>query len=276
MEFIDFSALKRSRRIDLIFPDWKKGENVTFYSPHDDDAVLGAGYLIQAVSENGGRPFIIVFCRGDAGYSTAKAKATIVATRKEEAIRAYGELGVEKDRIFFFDVPDFALMDSVSRAGGGEAPLFDAVVAFLRFYRISRIAFTSGHFEHWDHTAAFFQGVYTSPQAGDPILADLGRPSPIKTYLAYSVWADFEASAAGKRGIRAEKGILAGPKHEAAVRKALKAFASQGEIMLKTVAIHREKRRAAKGYLEIYKDIQLRAPVNFKLYAERLKKCRKA
>jgi len=101
MEFIDFSALKRSRRIDLIFPDWKKGENVTFYSPHDDDAVLGAGYLIQAVSENGGRPFIIVFCRGDAGYSTAKAKATIVATRKEEAIRAYGELGVEKDAPYF-------------------------------------------------------------------------------------------------------------------------------------------------------------------------------
>ena len=43
MEFIYFSSLRRSPCLDLIFPGWVKGENVAFYSPHDDDAVLGAG-----------------------------------------------------------------------------------------------------------------------------------------------------------------------------------------------------------------------------------------
>jgi LmbE family N-acetylglucosaminyl deacetylase len=276
MEFIDFTGRRRCGRIELIFPGWKRDENVAFYSPHDDDAALGAGYLIQAVVKNGGRPLVLVFCSGDAGYSTFKAKATIVATRKKEAVRAYKELGVDKNNIFFFDIPDFALMDSISRTGRREGRLFDRLVAFLRKRKISRIAFTSGHFEHWDHTAAFYLGVYTSPQAGDPILADLGRPFAIKTYLAYSVWTDFKAPAKRDEGVGADKGILAEAKHEAAVRKALAAFASQGKIMAKTVAIQRDKRRGEKGYLELYKDINMRSAVDYEPYIARLEKCRRA
>lgn len=274
MEFIDFAARRRGGRIGLVFPGWKKGENVAFYSPHDDDAALSAGYLIQAVAENGGRPFVLVFCRGDAGYSTFEAKATIVATRKKEAVFAYKELGVKEEDIIFFDIPDFALMDSVSRPGRGEGRLFDRLVTLLRKRKISRIAFSSGHFEHWDHTAAFYLGVYTSPQAGDPILSDLGPPFAVKTYLAYSVWTDFEAPAQGPEGIRADKGILAEAKHEAMVRKALAAFASQGKIMAKTVAIHRKKRRAEGRYLELYKDIEIRSAVDYESYIARLGKCR--
>jgi len=276
MEFVDFAESRRSPRIDLLFPGWTKGENVAFYSPHDDDAALGAGYLIQAVAESGGNPFIVVFCKGDAGYSTVKAKAAIVATRKKETVRAYRELGVERDRIVNFDVPDFALMDFVGRKTRRPASLFDKLVTLLRKKKISRIVFTSGHFEHWDHTAVFYQGIYTSPQAGDPILADLGRPFPAKTYLAYSVWADFAPAAGGDDGFRAEKGILAEPTHEAAVMKSLKAFESQGDIMLKTVAICREKRRTEEGFLEVYKEIKLRAPVDYGPYAAQLKRCRNA
>jgi len=274
MEFVDFVAGRRSLRIDLLFPGWKKGENVAFYSPHDDDAALGAGYLIQAVAENGGNPFIFVFCKGDAGYSTVKAKAAIVATRKKEAVRAYGELGVDRRRILWFDVPDFALMDFVGRKTRRQASLFDKLITLLRKNKISRIVFTSGHFEHWDHTAVFNLGIYTSPQAGDPILADLGRPFPAKTYLAYSVWADFEPPERSDDGIRAEKGILVELRYEAAVLRALKAFASQGVIMQKTVARHRERRRTGEGFLEVYKDVKLRAPVDYGPYAARLKKCR--
>jgi hypothetical protein len=195
--------------------------------------------------------------------------------RKKEALLAYKELGVKEEDIIFFDIPDFALMDSVSRAGRGEGRLFDRLVMFLRKRKISRIAFTSGHFEHWDHTAAFYLGVYTSPQAGDPILADLGRPFAIKTYLTYSVWTDFETPAQGPAGVRADKGILADGKHEAAVRKALAAFASQSWIMAKTVAIHREQRRAEGGYLELYKDVKIRSSVDYEPYIARLGKCRR-
>ncbi len=274
MEFIDFSSLRRSPSLDLIFPGWVKGENVAFYSPHDDDVALGAGYLVQAVIENGGTPHIIIFCRGDAGYSTPEEKETIVATRKKEAVKAYAALGVKRGHIVFFDIPDFSLMPSVGRKENGKKAVFESLIKFLREKKISRVVFSSGHYEHWDHTAAFYQGIYTSPQSGDPILADLGKPYPVISYLAYSVWADFEPHPSRRRGIRADKAILAGAGHEALVMKALTSFVSQGKIMLNTVAIHRNRRRTAGGYLELYKNIELRVPIDFRPYFALLKKCR--
>ena len=67
MEFVDFHSLQKSKEINLIFPDWQKGETVAFLSPHDDDVLLGAGYLLTATIKNKGTPLILIFCSGDAG-----------------------------------------------------------------------------------------------------------------------------------------------------------------------------------------------------------------
>ena len=276
MEFIDFPALARGQSLDLIFPGWAEGERVAFYSPHDDDAALGAGYLIQAVLAQGGRPFVLVFCRGDAGYSTVEGKPAIVALRKQETLRAYAELGVAGTDILHLSAPDFGLMPFVGRAAGGKKQLFDRFVAFLRKERISRVVFTSGNFEHWDHTAVFYEGVYTSPQAGDPILADLGPPSSIRSYVAYSVWGDFEpAGGVASRGLRADKGILAEPADEAKVGRALQAFRSQDRIMQQTVAARRSRRRSDEGYLELYRTVCIRSSIDYRPYVSVLKNCRR-
>lgn len=274
MEFIDFAERTRSRDLGLIFPGWVQGENVAFYGPHDDDVVLGAGYLLKAVLENGGNPSVLIFCRGDAGYSTPEEKETIVAARKKETLKAYGGLGVGERNIVFFDFPDFGLMPAVGRDSLDPRKLFDALLSYLRIREISRIVFSSGHLEHWDHTAVFYEGVYTSPQAGDPILADLGPPFPIRTYLAYAVWTDFEAANPGW-AVRADRGVLGTATHEAAVRKALKAFASQGRIMEKTIAAQRDQRRTGKTYLELFQTIHLRAPIDYRPYFEILKSCQR-
>ena len=274
MEFVDFAKRSRGRDLGLIFPGWAQGENVAFYSPHDDDVVLGGGHLLQAVLENGGNPSVLVFCRGDAGYSTPEEKETIVAARKKEALEAYGRLGVGMRDVIFLDFPDFGLMPAVGRDSRDSRKLFDALLSFLRIREISRIVFSSGHLEHWDHTAVYYEGVYTSPQAGDPILADLGPPFPIKTYLAYAVWTDFEAANPGS-AVRADKGVLGTAVHEEAVRQALKAFASQGRIMEKTIAAQRDRRRAGKAYLELFQTIQLRTPIDYRPYFEILKICQR-
>jgi LmbE family N-acetylglucosaminyl deacetylase len=276
MEFIDFPALARGQALDLIFPGWAEGERVAFYSPHDDDAALGAGYLIQAVLAQGGRPFVLVFCRGDAGYSAVEDKPSIVALRKNETLRAYAELGVAGADILHLGAPDFGLMPSVGRTEGRKKGLFDELVAFLRKEKITRVVFTSGNFEHWDHTAVFYEGVYTSPQAGDPILADLGPPSPIRSYAAYSVWGDFEPAGEGAaRGLRADKGILAEPAEEDKIQRALQAFHSQDRIMHQTVAARRTRRRTDEGYLELYKTVRIRASIDYRPYASVLKNCRR-
>jgi LmbE family N-acetylglucosaminyl deacetylase len=277
MEFIDFRSLRRSSKIDLLFSGWKKGEKVAFFSPHDDDAALGAGYLLLATVKNKGFPYIFIFCSGNAGYSTPQEKSTIVSTRKREAVAAYRELGVEKKNIFFFDIPDFSLMASVNREGQAGKSLFDRIVRFFRAQKISRVVFPSGHYEHWDHTAAFDHGIYTSPQAGDPILADLGAPHAVRSYLVYSAWGDFEAESGRSRykKVCADLGILVHEKQETAVHKALGCFASQGKIMQNTVAILRERRRSEQGFLELYKEADVRKPIDFEPYFQLLKNCRK-
>ena len=271
MEFINFLNLKRSNRIGLLFSGWIAGEKVAFYSPHDDDAVLGAGYLILATIKAGGSPHVFIFCQGDAGYSTAEEKKGIVKRRKEEAVRAYGILGVPEKNIHFFNIPDFSLMARLDRKLPRGEGLFDKIVAALRKERISRVVFSSGYFEHWDHTAVFYAGIYSSPQAQDPILIDLGKPSLVKTYLTYSVWADFEPLLRSRNGIKAELGILATVKEEKRVLDAIRVFSSQNRIIQDIVA-HRQKRKLEEGYLELYKSIPLREPIDFKPYFRLLKK----
>jgi LmbE family N-acetylglucosaminyl deacetylase len=270
MEFVDFTKLLKRGRVNLLFPGWKKGERVAFFSPHDDDAILGAGYLILATLSSGGVPAVIVFCRGDAGYSTPAEKKGIVLRRKKEAVRAYGTLGVLKEDIHFFNVPDFSLISNLDRRPPWGKGVFDKIISAIRRERISRIVFSSGYLEHWDHTAVFKAGIYTSPQAQDPILVDLGEPCPIKTYLAYSVWGDFEPAPPGQ-ATRADLGILAAQEDEERVIEAIGEFSSQARI-IKNIVAHRKKRKTQGGYLELYKSIKLRQPIDYSPYFDLLNK----
>lgn len=270
MEFINFDTLQKSKKIDLFFPDWKSGEAVAFLSPHDDDVILGAGYLLKATLENNGTPVLFIFCSGDAGYSTAAEKATIVERRKAETFEAYGKLGIKKEDIIFFDIPDFSLGTYINRKLPQGSGLFEEQVRLFREKKITRIVFSSGHYEHWDHSAVFDMGIYTSPQAGDPILADLGGPQNIKSFFIYSVWGDFTPEKSETDKIRADRGILVENDTERNIRDSIQSFDSQKKIFQEIVA-YREKRKTEFGYLELYKSANVRKQVDFNAYFELLK-----
>jgi len=274
MEFVDFISLHRSKKIDIFFPGWKKGEKVAFLSPHDDDVVLGAGYLVKAVVASGGIPLIFIFCKGDAGYSSAEHKETIVKTRKKETVKAYTKLGAREGNLFHSEIPDFSLPPYINRDLPRGKGLFEEQIRLFREEKVSRVVFASGFYEHWDHTAVYQMGIYSSPQAGDPILADLGEPCAPKNYYVYSVWGDFEPRRAAPESIRADKGILASEELEQEVREAIQVFASQKRIF-QTIVDHRERRKSEAGYLELYKTISIRNPIDFSPYFELLKKCKK-
>ncbi len=265
MDFVDFEAASRGKDIGLLFPGWTAGERVAFFSPHDDDVALGAGYLILAVTAAGGAAHVLIFSRGDAGYSAIQDKETIVAKRRSEAVAAYGLLGAPAGNIHFFDLPDLSLMTYVNRQVPGAAGVLDELLRLLRGLRVSRVVLPNPNLENWDHTAVFNLGVYGAPQAGDPILADLGQPSPIRTYLAYAVWSDFEA-ARRESTPGADAGILATQDEEVRVRKALAAFASQARVMAATVAHERDKRRFEGHFLELYRRVDLRCSIDYQPY----------
>jgi len=267
MDFVDFRASAQAKDIGVLFPNWEEEERVAFFSPHDDDVALGAGYLVLAVLAAGGAADVYIFCRGDAGYSAVEEKKTIVARRRAEAIAAYGLLGVPAKNIHFFDLPDLSLMTYVNRQVPGAEGALDKMLRLLRGRRISRVVLPNPNLENWDHTAVYNLGVYGAPQAGDPILADLGEPSPIQTFLVYSVWSDFEPAGL-EPGVRADAGILATRGEEDRVKKALAAFASQARVMAATVAHERDRRRLKDHYLELYRRVELRRPIDYRPYFE--------
>ena len=267
MDFVDFRASAQAKDIGVLFPNWEEEERVAFFSPHDDDVALGAGYLVLAVLAAGGAADVYIFCRGDAGYSAVEEKKTIVARRRAEAIAAYGLLGVPAKNIHFFDLPDLSLMTYVNRQVPGAEGALDKMLRLLRGRRVSRVVLPNPNLENWDHTAVYNLGVYGAPQAGDPILADLGEPSPIQTFLVYSVWGDFEPAGL-EPGVRADAGILATRGEEDRVKKALAAFASQARVMAATVAHERDRRRLQDHYLELYRRVELRRPVDYRPYFE--------
>ena len=232
----------------------------------DDDVVLGAGYLLNATVKCGGTPLVFIFCKGDAGYSTAEDKHTIVKTRKKETLEAYKSLGVKEENLFYSDIPDFSLSPYVNRNLPRGKGLFEEQIKIFRKEQVSRVVFASGFFEHWDHTAVYHMGIYTSPQAGDPILADLGEPYPPKSYHVYSVWGDFEPDESVEDAIRADKGILVDEEQEYAVREGIQSFASQKKIY-KIIVDHREKRKSQAGYIELYKTMAVRSQINFEPYS---------
>lgn len=272
MEFVDFRCKAISRDIATLFPGWERGETVAFLSPHDDDVVLGGGYLVQAVRKSGGQVRVFIFCQGDAGYSSLSAKRTIVRTRRREAITSYGILGVQPSRIHFLGLPDLSVMTYVNRRVFGHKGLPDELLKLFRRHRISRAVFSSPHFENWDHTAVYDIGMYVVPQAGDPVLADLGKAFPVRSSLVYSVWGDFGPASPDSVSLKADVGILAGEKEERLVRKALRAFASQAEIMENTVARHRNSRSGPGGHLELFQRPRLREPIDYAPYFEIIKR----
>ncbi len=272
MEFVDFRSLRKSPGIDLLFPNWQEGETVAFLSPHDDDVLLGAGYLLKATVENSGTPLLLVFCSGDAGYSNPEEKDTITQRRRQEAIQAYGALGVKEENIHSFDIPDFSLMPHVNRNLIDTKGLFEEQVRLFREKRVSRVVFSSGYFEHWDHTAVFSMGIYTSPQAGDPVLADIGEPFAAQSHYVYSVWGDFEPFENEPGQIRADKGIVVKEEIEEEIRRSIQQFTSQRKIFKKIVD-YREKRKSSAGYLELYKSGDIRPQTDFNPYFKLLHQC---
>ena len=68
-------------------------------SPHDDDAVLGAGLLIQLAKRENVPVHILIVTDGSMGYCIAEEKDTIAQTRRKESFECYQGLGVPKENI---------------------------------------------------------------------------------------------------------------------------------------------------------------------------------
>jgi len=272
--FYDLDAKKKSERIeDFFFPNWDpKNERVMFLSPHDDDVILGAGYLLTYCIQEGAEVYVAIFCDGSGGYSTPEDKDRIVEVRRTETINAYSKIGVKKENIVRFDYPDFCLVNYLSfRLPTGEYAAVYKMIKRFREIKPTRFVVPNEYWEHLDHRAASWIGSFTGPQIGDNILADLGEPFRIKNYLMYSVWGDFSPEDALVKGrstnLRGNLVILATPDVEEKISEGLREFKSQRRI-IENLVKKRQERLINDRYLEVYMKYDPRPEMDLSPYKD--------
>lgn len=241
-------------------------------SPHDDDALLGAGYAMAACQANGGTAYVCILCDGRAGYSRVEERDTIVATRQKESIRAYNRLGIDERRVFFMGFPDFSLVSYVGwKLSSGTDGTMRRMIELMRENGITRLMIPNGYREHSDHEAAYDIGRYDGVQAGDPVAVDWGPTTVIKNTLQYSVWADFSPEDALLHGadtsIRANRAIVAEYGLEDTIAEALAQWESQGQIIHGLLEQRRE-RDCGLGLMELYIELDPRPKLPFAPYAD--------
>ncbi len=257
--YYNTDTCKVSHEIGDIFPDFGKCEKevLAVMSPHDDDAVIGAGYAMLAAKEAGAEVYVVIFCRGDAGYSTIEEKATIESVRASETDECYARMGIPADHILRMNFPDFSAIGHLGweKADGkpGDMPV---ILRFLREKKVTRVMIPNHYHEHIDHLATYLMASFDVPQAGDAALVDHGTPHKILSTLQYSVWADFDPEDSlvkGRTGgVRANRILAVSAEVEKEIDVAIEAYVSQERIIEGLVNSRKERQTKDGRFVEPY------------------------
>ena len=273
--YYDFDRGIRSTDFSLIFEDWRgEDERIAVLSPHDDDALLGAGYLLLAALSEGCEPYILIFCDGRGGYSSIEEKDKIVSIRRVESTNAYEKIGIRKENIIRFDYPDFSLKPNIGWIlPTGREGTTVRTIKTLREIKPTRLLIPNEYREHMDHEALSYIGSYDGPQVGDAILVDVAKPFGIRGFLKYSVWGDFspeDALVSGRNpNLRGNIAIKAERKVEERIIQALKEFKSQEKIINQLVK-KRSERIVNEGYIEVYLKFNPRPSIKYDEYKKKI------
>ena len=276
-KYYDIDRKTVSQDINDLFTDFKENEVLAVMSPHDDDAIIGAGYAMIAAQKAGAEVYVVIFCRGNAGYSVVEQKDSIEAVREIETVECYKRLGISAEHIIRLGFPDFSAFCNIGwEKADGTAGDMPKVLEFLRSKKVTRVMVPNHHREHIDHTATHIMSSFDVPQAGDAALVDYGTPHAVKSVLEYSVWADFDptdALVAGRTtNLRANKILSVSSDVEEKIADGVRAYVSQGEI-IKGLINSREERKTANGrYIEAYISLDCRPKINLKPYVSFVEK----
>ena len=271
--YCDINTRTFTDDINLLFPGFGEKEVLAVMSPHDDDAIIGAGYAILAAQKAGADVYVVIFCRGDAGYSSVDEKDTIEAVRMSETVACYGRLGIPADHILRLNFPDFSAMShwgwTLATGDAGDMP---TVLRFLREKKVTRVMIPNHYHEHIDHLAAHLMASFDTPQAGDACLVDYGEPHPVVSTLEYSVWADLDpedALVAGRHAsLRANRILMVSPAVEETIDHAIEAYVSQEKIIEGLVASRKERQTADGRFIEVYIAMECRPKIQLKPYID--------
>ena len=217
--------IKYGATIDAFFPDFDfEKEVVVEVLPHDDDAAIPSGIMLQVFAELGIETYLMIVSGGQKGYSNICLRNRIAQVRQDETFDAYKILGVKRENISWLNFGDSELESQLySWMHNGDLGFMPQAVSFLRTVGLNkniRLFLPNEASAHPDHRAVFNQGSFAALQAQQPIWPEYGPPCAIKTILECPVWSPLPSNPT--------HAIKAPEEYAVKKRDAMQEYASQG------------------------------------------------
>lgn len=181
---------------------WKGDqERFLFVSPHDDDALLGAGLLMQAAQRENVSVHLVIVTDGAMGYCVPEDRLAVSGIRRAETFAAYQSLGLPADNIIWMGFPDCQLSNYLGRqpatsndpsAIAGFTGLQNSLTYHLRRIRPTQCFIPTRADLHPDHRLTHDELMISIFHAAGEIWPELGRPVPWIPHInEFAVYCDF-------------------------------------------------------------------------------------
>ncbi len=192
-------------RLSDVSRHWQGNEErFLFVSPHDDDAVLGAGLLIQLAKREKVPVYILTVTDGSMGYCSLAEKESIAQIRQQETFECYQALGVPKKNIIWLSYPDCRLNSCRGRTAtdnetpptiAGHVGLQNSFTHWLRQIRPTQCFVPTCNDLHPDHRIVYDEFMISLFHSSGDIWPELGKPLDKASHVnTYAVHCDFAAS----------------------------------------------------------------------------------
>lgn len=178
-------------------------ERFLMISPHDDDAVLGAGLLIQLAKRENAPVHILIVTDGSMGYCSAEEKDAIAQIRRRESFECYQSLGVPRENIIWLGFPDCRLSNYRGRhpaepndplAISGFVGLQNTFAYYLRKMNPTQCFLPTHSDLHPDHRIIHEEFLISLFHAAGNIWPELGKSLDKVPYVhTFAVYCDFVA-----------------------------------------------------------------------------------
>jgi len=222
-------------------------------SPHDDDAILGAGATLAAARAEGIDVHVVVVTDGRMGWNDPREKEHLVSVREGELRRAFGMLGIRDSALHLLNFADGSLhLERGCRPDERGAGVGRALTRVFRA-TLARAVFCCTHADiHPDHRVTAEETEIAATWASGAIWQELGAPLGDVKQWAYAVYCEFPQAP--------EVQVITDPVHHRAKINALRCFESQPFINSMTARLEED------GPVEYFANVGL-PPYRPKRYA---------
>jgi LmbE family N-acetylglucosaminyl deacetylase len=246
-------SIIKSASLGEIFPEEKNRPDLwLFLVPHDDDAVIGSGLLLQKAVSEKKQIQVLITSDGSQGYCDPHSMQDIINIRVRETRNSFGMLGISE--VTWLNFPDCRLNQYIGRWRAKKSDpcrirhytgLQNAYTYYLRKLRPARIFVTSQADIHPDHQVVQRELFISIFHATGFIWPELGPPLPwLPKIYEFAVYRDF----ADRPNIR----ISGTQEHLRRKLEAIAAYESQKQIEQLVKKIEQD------GPVEYFREIDYR------------------